>query len=78
MEEFKELYNQLDNTGNKGQFIEDLARLLGKSERTVKVHWIPGNVPERYLPVALDLLRKTVALQEKHKAEKAKILGIKH
>ena len=79
IEQIKELYKQLDNTGNKGQFIEALALARGKSKRTLKIHWFAGwNIPENEQQYTLEFLKEFHALQERHNAEKAELLARKN
>ena len=79
IEEIKAWYRQLDNLGNKGQFIEALAAARGKSKRTVNNHWFTGwNIPESEQQFTLDFLKEFVALQDRHNAEKAELLARKN
>ena len=62
IEVIRELYDQIDK---KTKFIIKVAKDLGKSPQTVRVHWFAQfwSIPEEYQQRVIELLEETIKNQ---------------
>lgn len=71
IDNIKNLWQQLGNSGEKTEFILLLASETGKSPNTIRQHWLSNagfwSIPEDEQDRVIELLQKTIAIQNTSK-----------